>query len=213
MMFLTLHLRHGYYFFLCIYLLINSFIHRYGYRDLAVEVEFDFGGGESAWVTIGMAPIDEMPHTIYTFLEQVSMGLYDDGGYAFHHNGNHIIMGSPEVNHLTPLKMDPMQRFTDSGVANVLFQEYSVDFPHEPYTVGFAGRPGGPSFYFNMEDNSGLHGPNGYAADGSADPCFGRVTRGQDVIDQIHGLTGEMEHADWKQIDSPVAVRSIKILN
>lgn len=179
-----------------------------------MEMELNFGDtGESAWITIEMAPMDEMPHTIYTFLEQVSMGLYDDGGYAFHHNGNHIIMGSPEVNHLTPQDMDPLQRFTDSGMASVLFQEYSYEFPHTPYTIGFAGRPGGPGFYVNTQDNSNLHGPNGYAQDGSADPCFGSVTRGQDVIDRIHTMTGELQQDDWKQIETPVAVRWIKVLN
>ena len=187
--------------------------YRYGYRTLSVELELNFAEGDSAWITIELAPIDEMPHTVFTFLEQVEMGLYDDGGYAFHHNGEHIIMGAPVFNHLTPQDMDPAQRFADSGVKSVLFQEYSYNFPHYAYTVGFAGRPGGPDFYFNTQDNSALHGPGGYAENGSADPCFGRVTRGTDIIDRIHGLTGQLDQGDWKEMSPYVAVRWIKILN
>eukprot|EP00980_Cylindrotheca_fusiformis_P005374 scaffold1143_cov96-Cylindrotheca_fusiformis.AAC.7 len=177
-------------------------------------MELNFATGDSAWITVTMAPIEQMPHTIFTFLEQVSMGLYDDGGYTFHHNANHIFMGSPIANHLTPENMDPMERFINSGVDHVLFQEYSTEFPHVQYTVGFAGRPGGPNLYFNTNDNVELHGPNGYAQDGLADPCFGIVTRGQDLIDRIHGMTGEFESAnDWRALDDPVAIRWIKVLN
>mmetsp|Transcript_6017 Transcript_6017/g.14251 ORF Transcript_6017/g.14251 Transcript_6017/m.14251 type:complete len:473 (-) Transcript_6017:253-1671(-) len=188
-------------------------IQKYGYRELAVELELNFGNDDNAWITIELAPIDEMPHSVFTFLEQVELGLYDDGGYAFHHNGEHIIMGAPVFNQLTPPDMDPAQRFDESGVASVLFQEYSYGYTHQAYTVGFAGRPGGPNFYFNTQDNSELHGPGGYAEDGSADPCFGRVTRGMDIIDRIHSLTGQMERGDWKELMPFVAVRWVKILN
>jgi len=188
-------------------------IQKYGYRTIEVELEFSFGDDDSAWITIELAPIDEMPHAVYTFLEQVEMGLYGDGGYAFHHNGKHIIMGAPVFNHLTHTDTDPAQRFADSGIASVLFQEYSDNFPHSAYTVGFAGRPGGPNFYFNTQDNSDLHGPSGYATDGSADPCFGRVIRGTDIIDRMHQMTGSLEQGDWKEMNPYVAVRWIKILD
>jgi len=188
-------------------------IQKYGYRTLSVELELNFAEGDSAWITIELAPIDEMPHTVDTFLSQVELGLFDDGGFAFHHNGDNIILGGPTRNHLTPEETDPGQRFADSGVAHVLFQEYSSNFPHQRYTVGFANRPSGPDFYFNTQDNSALHGPNGYADDGSADPCFGLVTRGTDIIDRIHDLTGPLEQGDWKELGQYVAVRWIKMLN
>merc|ERR1711935_196503 len=100
-------------------------IQKYGDRTLEVEIEFNLDHDDSAWITIELAPIDQMPHTVYTFMEQVEMGLYNDGGYALHHNGHHIIMGAPVSNQLTPDDLDPARRFADSGVASVLFQEYS----------------------------------------------------------------------------------------
>ena len=54
----------------------------------------------------------------------------------------------------------------------------------------------GPSFYINTVDNSEIHGPGGQPTDddvgsiggsrsGSADPCFGRIVSGYDVIQRI----------------------------
>ena len=188
---------------------------RYGPGPYQVEFELSFGEGEgsSAWITIELAPADEMPHTVYTFLEQVTRGLYNDGGYSFHHNAVHVVQGGPIANHLTPYGVDPYERFQESGVANVLFQEYSESMPHVPYSVGMSGRPSGPNFYFNVQDNSKLHGPGGYAKDGSADPCFGRVVRGQDAIDTMHQLGGGVNPGEWKELDPKVAVRWVKLLN
>jgi cyclophilin family peptidyl-prolyl cis-trans isomerase len=186
--------------------------HRYGYRTLAVEFELSFGGKDLAWITVELAPIDEMPHTVHMFMEQVDQGLYNDGGYSFHRNSDHIIMGAPISNHLTPDGVDNLEKFNSHGISNVLLQEYSPNFPHQPYTLGLAGRPGGPDFYINIKDNTNVHGPGGYAADGQADPCFARITRGTEIIDRIHGMSGELHEGDWKDIDPFVAVRSAKVI-
>ena len=47
-----------------------------------MEFEVNFGEGEnnSGWITVELASADEMPHTVYTFLEQVDKGLYTWGG-------------------------------------------------------------------------------------------------------------------------------------
>ena len=179
-----------------------------------MEFEVNFGEGEnnSGWITVELASADEMPHTVYTFLEQVDKGLYNDGGYAFHHNAIHVVQGGPIRNHLTPFDIDPSEKFQNSGVANVLYQEYSDNFRHAPYTLGFSGRPSGPNFYFNVQDNSNLHGPGGYAEDGSADPCFGRVTRGHEVIDRMHQLDGGVQPGEWKELNPFVAVRWVRIM-
>ena len=129
------------------------------------------------------------------------------------HNAVHVVQGGPIANHLTPYGVDPNERFQESGVASVLFQEYSESMPHVPYSVGMSGRPSGPNFYFNVQDNSKLHGPGGYAKDGSADPCFGRVVRGQDAIDTMHQLNGGVNPGEWKELDPKVAVRWVKLLN
>ena len=59
----------------------------------------------------------------------------------------------------------------------VAFQEYSPEYPHVQWTVGLAGRPGGPDFYISKVDNSANHGPGGQSHHDlheEADPCFGK---------------------------------------
>lgn len=41
---------------------------------------------------------------------------------------------------------DKREDFVESGYTSVSFQEYSPNFPHRQYTLGYAGRPGGPNF-------------------------------------------------------------------
>jgi hypothetical protein len=50
---------------------------------------------------------------------------------------------------MTPPDSHLVQRFRRAGLDGVVFQEYSPKFPHEKFTVGYAGRPGGPDFYIS----------------------------------------------------------------
>jgi hypothetical protein len=61
--------------------------------------------------------------------------------------------------------------------------------------VGLAGRPGGPDFYISLLDNTHAHGPGGQGPDSKlrsmpavADPCFGRVVGGLDVLGKVRRL-------------------------
>ena len=68
----------------------------------------------------------------------------------------------------------------------LLFTEYTSDFPHVPYTVGF-NHVGGPIFYFNVEDNTEMHGPQVSEEEGNkeGDPCFAKIVEGIDVVQRI----------------------------
>lgn len=182
-----------------------------------MEFEVEFPHGEHSWFFgVELAPLEHMPHAVATFLEQVHLGLYNHGGFAFHHNGHHITYGSPVPNMLThPDGVDDMEaaqahlthRFTDSGFGSLLFTEYSPEFPHTEYTLAFAGRPGGPSLYINTVNNADAHGEMG-------DPCFAKVITGMDVVEQIHQASGgHLQLGDWKETShGPIAVRTAKII-
>lgn len=139
-----------------------------------------------------MAPTNEMPHTVHWFLQQVSLGLYD--GFSFHLNARHVIQAGGVSNFRTTPETNThnlYQRFKDNGLEKILFQEYSHSFPHVPYTVGYASRPGGPDFYINMNDNTNDHGPGGQINAGhfsteNADPCFAKVVEGFAAVNRIH---------------------------
>jgi cyclophilin family peptidyl-prolyl cis-trans isomerase len=147
---------------------------------------------------------ESMPHSVLTFLSQVDEGLYNTGGFAFHHNAIHIVFGSPISNHLNKNELETWTSFETSGLSRLIFQEYSPEVPHVEYTIGFSER--GPNIYFNTRDNTQNHGS-------IRDPCFGKVEKGREIIDRMHAASGELEEDDWKELQPGfVAVRSIAIL-
>lgn len=55
------------------------------------------------------------------------------------------------------------------------FQEYSEKFPHKQFTLGYAGRPGGPAFYISTVDNTHNHGPGSQGSRTEADGIIGKL--------------------------------------
>ena len=78
-------------------------------------------------IVIETAPIELMPHAVFTFLEIIRTWT----GGAFHRNAGHVLQAT-------------ILNGRHDGLA---FQEYSPKFPHVENSLGFAGRPGGPPFY------------------------------------------------------------------
>lgn len=164
------------------------------------------------YILIELAPTNELPHAVYWFLEQVSRKLYD--GYSVERNLGHALMASPTNNFLSPpdFNMDAMKkRFIDEGFESILFQEYSPNFPHEKYTLGYSGRPGGPNFYLSTKDNSVIHGPGGQTHHDDpteADTCFAKVINGFDIVDRMSQLPTKKN----KILEDKVAIEYIRII-
>jgi hypothetical protein len=139
---------------------------------------------------VELAPIQDMPHSVHLFLEQVSHGLWNRREHlSFHVNTAHIIMAGPT-------SKEARQAFQIYGLSHLAYPEYSDSFPHEQYTLGFAGRPGGPSFYINTANNSEVHGPGGqeqHVLTEYADSCFAKVVSGFSVLEEILEET-DLEH-------------------
>ena len=167
---------------------------------------------DQGWILLELAPLDTMPHTVYWFLEQVSRGLYDGG--SFHRNAGHVIQAGMVSNFLTdPKKPVNKEKFQSTGFDKIMFPEYSPDFPHAKYTLGYAGRPGGPDFYINMKNNTKSHGPGGQGHPDDpteADSCFAKVKKGFDLVDRIAKLP--IKDGSNKALKDNVAIVSMKIL-
>ncbi|KAL9178840.1 hypothetical protein ACHAXT_003971 [Thalassiosira profunda] len=141
-------------------------------------------------VEIEMAPLDLMPVAVNLFLQQVHRKLWN--GCSFVINAMHILQAGPhrfgKGGKYDANSKDLVRRFERTKLDQMPFQEFHRDYPHKPYTLGFAGRPGGPDFYISKVDNSANHGPGGQSHHDlheEADPCFGTVVKGQEVIKQI----------------------------
>ena len=80
-------------------------------------------GNDTDVILIQMAPVDEMPATVFHFLEQVNEKLYD--GASFHRNAGHVVQGGPAPNFESVAAGggNPMKRFKETGLAGVPFQE------------------------------------------------------------------------------------------
>jgi cyclophilin family peptidyl-prolyl cis-trans isomerase len=147
---------------------------KYGEGILRVEMELIFPdrvAGPNKFV-IQMASVDDMPHSVHTFLEMVSNGLLD--GCSFILNALHVLKAAPLPYDGSPA-IEKARAFTSLGLESVSFKEYHEKHPHKQYSVGFAA-DGSPSFYINTEDNSDIH---------AGDPCFGMIVDGIDAIRRL----------------------------
>ena len=139
---------------------------------------------------VELAPLSAMPHAAHIFLEQVSHGLWDSAW--FYINGPHVMQAGPQAEETDDSDDDPrevsLRPFKEVSLESLHFPEYSKDFPHAAWTLGFTGRPGGPDFYINKIDNSEAHGPGGqyqHELSEFADPCFAKVIKGFDTLEDI----------------------------
>mmetsp|Transcript_38905 Transcript_38905/g.81377 ORF Transcript_38905/g.81377 Transcript_38905/m.81377 type:complete len:650 (+) Transcript_38905:152-2101(+) len=145
--------------------------------------------------TLEMAPLDLMPIAVNLFLQQVHHKLWN--GCSFVINAMHILQAGPHrYDESQTGKYDAnvaslVDGFQNAKLDKMPFQEYHENYPHNTHTVGFAGRPGGPDFYINKIDNSENHGPGGQSHHDlheEADPCFGRLVGGIEILKELNKI-------------------------
>jgi len=165
-----------------------------------------------------MAPLPLMPIAVNLFLQQVHHKLWN--GSSFVINAMHILQAGPHTySEGPPGSYDAnipelAGKFESARLDKMPFQEYSKDYPHAKYTLGFAGRPGGPDFYINKIDNSVNHGPGGQSHHDlheEADPCFAKLVKGMEILDELNMLPTDMDRgslllASVAIVDSRVVV-------
>ena len=114
-------------------------------------------------ITIETHPLGALPLSTDYFLNQVARGTYV--GASFFRNERHVVQASQPL----------------GGGHSISRQEYDPKYPHEKYTCGLAGQPGGTDFYVSMATNTRAHGPGGQGSPGVADVTFGRLWSRGDV--------------------------------
>lgn len=158
---------------------------------------------------IELAPMELMPHAVNVFLQQIHHKVWN--GCSFVINAMHIMQAGPHK-YVEPGKYDAnnallFSKFQQNQLDKVAFQEYHEDYPHSAYTLGFAGRPGGPDFYINKIDNAVNHGPGGqghHDLHEEADPCFGRIIQGKEIISQVNKVP--VDHEKGGLLLQPVTI-------
>lgn len=150
---------------------------KYGNDPVEVEMELLFPDGPDGPTRFVMelVPAELLPHTVLTFLDMVSLGLFD--GCSFILNAHHAIKAAP-IPYDGSSALAKAQAFTKAGLDGVVFSEYSDLYPHKENTVGFAV-DGSPAFYINTADNEDIH---------DDEPCFGVITSGFDTIKRLDDM-------------------------
>jgi cyclophilin family peptidyl-prolyl cis-trans isomerase len=156
-------------------------------------VEFEHDNNSHGSFVVEMASLESMPHSVNHFLHMIDHKLWDDTIFMQH--VSHVIQTSPK-DYKTYESVEG--RFYEAGLTHLSFQEYSREYPHDEYTLGFEGRPGGPQFYINMENNQRIHGPGGqmhHDLHEEGEPCFGKIVSGKRVVDRMAQKNNEADMA------------------
>mmetsp|Transcript_8677 Transcript_8677/g.14935 ORF Transcript_8677/g.14935 Transcript_8677/m.14935 type:complete len:378 (-) Transcript_8677:184-1317(-) len=144
----------------------------YGQEPYLLKLDLEFppsmvkadGDAATGTVIIEMAPGKLMPHAVYQFMKMASGWR----GGAFHRNAGHVLQAN-----------------VHGAYPSVAWQEYSPQFAHEKFTLGYAGRPGGPAFYISTIDNTRNHGPGSQGSATEADSCFAKVVQGFETVERM----------------------------
>jgi hypothetical protein len=165
------------------------------YAQITLTIPVKEGSNEF-FFTLKMAPLDLMPASVFTFMEQAEAGTWDNT--SFHINAPHALFAQPVS---VAGDYSNLPRMEELGLARLPFPEYNTEYPHDEYTVGFSGtRRSGPSFYINKVDNSINH---------AGEPCFSKVIIGHDVVDWICRQEGPPNDPYFIQ---PIEIKSIRVL-
>lgn len=150
--------------------------------------------------TVRMAPLSTVPHSIETFLDQVSNNIWDNTILYSHNSQNHVVAAAPLSYGTFESKEHELETL---GFKGVTFPEYSEDYPHKKYTLGFVD--GTLNFYINAFDNSEHHGPSNqphHELEGDSDPCFAEIIEGFGVLqDMQYGRHKGATPGGWEDYD------------
>jgi len=166
------------------------------YCENTISVLFELQDNEynNFTLNIKMAPICDVPYSVYFFLKIIENWK----GGVIHRNAGHV---------------KQFKVFEQNS--SLAFQEYSSYFPHEKYTCGFAGRPGGPAFYINTRCNIMNHGPGSQGSKTDADSCFGKINHTDPEIIKLLERINKMQKRDnsgFVNREEEIRVISVKII-
>jgi peptidyl-prolyl cis-trans isomerase A (cyclophilin A) len=144
---------------------------------------------------------EKAPVTVDNFLKYVKSGFYK--GTIFHRviDGFMIQGGGMDAQLHGRRTNKPIKNESNNGLSN------------EKYTVAMARESNPDSatsqFFINVVDNPGLDFPN---MQGSGYTVFGKVVKGQDVVDKIKGVVVDDIHGLENVPVTPVTIQSATLL-
>jgi len=144
---------------------------------------------------------EKAPITVANFLKYVKSGFYK--GTIFHRviDGFMIQGGGMDAQFHGRKTNKPIKNESNNGLSN---EKYSVAMARESNPDSATSQ-----FFINVVDNPGLDYPN---MQGSGYTVFGKVVKGQDVVDKIKGVVVDDIHGLENVPVTPVVIQSATIL-
>jgi peptidyl-prolyl cis-trans isomerase A (cyclophilin A)/peptidyl-prolyl cis-trans isomerase B (cyclophilin B) len=144
---------------------------------------------------------EKAPITVDNFLKYVKSGFYK--GTIFHRviDGFMIQGGGMDAQFHGRATNKPIKNESNNGLSN---EKYSVAMARESNPDSATSQ-----FFINVVDNPGLDYPN---MQGSGYTVFGKVVKGQDVVDKIKGVVVDDIHGLENVPVTPVVIQSATIL-
>jgi hypothetical protein len=148
---------------------------------------------------VELAPALLLPHAVFTIVQIAQ--TFKSG--QFHRNAGHVLQSQIQA------------KFT----GGVVFMEYHRAFPHEKYTLGFAGRGGGNAFYISTQNNTSVHGPgtDRGGKDPESDTDFGLIIpgyNGEDIVKSMTKQTGSKSKNGFIEGNKNfIGIQSLRLLS
>lgn len=196
------------------------------FRKLALEkfgsgpyfVEFEIltkdksGGSFPEFFTIELVPLEEMPITIYMFLEQVTRGLWDNTSFVKRETTPpHASDSGSLLSAHAPLSQ--RMQFMESGFAGTLWSQeqrsassrgsYYSSCDASPYNIGFNRIRSASLPEFFIKSGHGDKEIEEASDNNHNIECFGEVVIGRDVIDRM--MTAEEDRTPQQPLERTIA--------
>jgi hypothetical protein len=183
----------------------HEIVYRYGSGPYRIRVQVRDDANARSFFVIETAFSVEMPHAIDHFLRMVERKLWNGLALVYESNSK-LVMASP-------ISMDDDshswagERFVHANLTHMAFTEYSPTFPpphHRKFSVAFSGRPGGPNFYINLDNESERAHEH--------ESTFGVVLEGRDVFLKMSlPKTGRIDSDDSKSMLTIESMEMIEV--
>jgi peptidyl-prolyl cis-trans isomerase A (cyclophilin A)/peptidyl-prolyl cis-trans isomerase B (cyclophilin B) len=144
---------------------------------------------------------EKAPITVDNFLKYVKSGFYK--GTVFHRviDGFMIQGGGMDAQFHGRATRGPIKNESNNGLSN---EKYSVAMAREAHPDSATSQ-----FFINVVDNPGLDYPN---MQGSGYTVFGKVVKGQDVVDKIKGVVVDDVRGMQNVPVTPVVIQSVTLV-
>jgi len=186
-------------------------LQKYGPGPHQVELTVELPHSSPKKITIELAPLSLMPHSVSTFLDQVTSKFWDGTHFDLHIG--HALLGREHIK-----KRDGDQPKFQHEPPTIMFSEHSDHYPHDEYSVAFhpPSKEREFEFYINLRHNQLQHSPrlesddrgnDMYVEGGSA---FGKIVdhESRQVVDQMDALAAD----DVGHLDESVEIVSARVV-